>query len=157
MDPSGGNLRNLAFAGQLVFAPNWSPEGTRIVGDAGGDIWIINRDGKGPINLTHSSGCEDYAAWSPDGTKIAFSDDCSPTGADIWVMSSAGTNPIRLTSEPSQDSQADWQPLLEPQRADYKNASQYCKALREFLGDEVFRARFGGAANAHGKCVSANH
>ena len=51
----------------------------------------------------------------------------------------------------------DWQALPGPQRSDYKNASHYCKALHEFLGDEVFRARFGGAANAHGKCVSANH
>jgi Tol biopolymer transport system component len=149
MDPSGGNLRNLAFAGRLVFAPDWSPDGTRIAGDTS-DIWIINRDGTGPINLTNSpSPGEYYAAWSPDGTKIAFDDD-----SDIWVMSSDGTNPIRLTSEPGSDFQADWQPILGPQRSDYKNAAQFCKAEREFLGDEAFRNRYGGGANAYGKCVS---
>jgi hypothetical protein len=40
-----------------------------------------------------------------------------------------------------------------PRRGDYKNASQYCKALREFLGDAEFNHRY----KNHGKCVSANH
>ncbi len=40
-----------------------------------------------------------------------------------------------------------------PRRSDYKNASQYCKALREFFGDAVFSQRY----RNHGECVRANH
>jgi hypothetical protein len=41
----------------------------------------------------------------------------------------------------------------EPKRSDYGNASQYCKALHEFLGDAEFSQRY----KNHGKCVSRNH
>jgi hypothetical protein len=51
----------------------------------------------------------------------------------------------------------DWQPLPGPQRTDYKDAAQFCKAERDFLGGSQFRAKYGGGANAHGKCVSQNH
>jgi hypothetical protein len=43
-----------------------------------------------------------------------------------------------------------WQPLSGPRREDYKNTSKFCKALRDFLGDEPFAAQYG----SHGKCVS---
>jgi hypothetical protein len=43
------------------------------------------------------------------------------------------------------------------QPGDYKNAAQFCKAERDFLGDAAFTHKYGGGANAHGKCVSQNH
>jgi hypothetical protein len=39
-----------------------------------------------------------------------------------------------------------------PQRSDHKNGAKFCKAEREFLGEEGFRQKYG----AHGKCVSSN-
>jgi hypothetical protein len=36
-------------------------------------------------------------------------------------------------------------------------AAQFCKAEGRFLGEGAFRQKYGGAANAHGKCVSQNH
>ena len=56
------------------------------------------------------------------------------------------------------DESPDWQPIsslppAEPRRGDYRNASKYCKALRDFLGDAQFKKRY----KNHGKCVSANH
>ena len=51
--------------------------------------------------------------------------------------------------------QPDWQPLVGPQRSDYKNGSKFCKAERDFLGDTAFRQKYGGGANAHGRCVSS--
>jgi hypothetical protein len=44
----------------------------------------------------------------------------------------------------------DWQPLVGPRRADYKNASHFCKAEREFLGEQEFGQKYG----SHGGCVS---
>ena len=72
-------------------------------------------------------------------------------------------NPILATINPdgtggafvSNGGEPDWQPVG-PQRSDYKNVAQFCKALREFLGDATFRNRYGGGANAHGKCVSGD-
>jgi predicted acyl esterase len=48
-------------------------------------------------------------------------------------------------------------PVREPQRADFRNSNQFCKAELEFLGDEQFADRYGtnrNARNAFGKCVS---
>ena len=42
----------------------------------------------------------------------------------------------------------------EPSRADFKNASKYCKALKKHAGSDNFSKMFGGKKNAHGKCVS---
>ena len=48
----------------------------------------------------------------------------------------------------------DWQPVFGPKRSDFKNAAEFCKAEREFFGDAAFSQRYGGGANAYGKCVS---
>jgi hypothetical protein len=48
-------------------------------------------------------------------------------------------------------------PLPGPQRSDYKNAEQFCRADRAFLGDAAFAKKYGtnsNVANAYGKCVS---
>jgi hypothetical protein len=50
--------------------------------------------------------------------------------------------------------QPDWQPIPGPQRSDYKNAAKFCKAEHDFLGEDAFRVKYGGGANAYGKCVS---
>ena len=68
----------------------------------------------------------------------------------------ATANPSRerITTDPADDFNPDWQPLPEPKRVDFKNAAQFCKAERDFLGDAAFRAKYGDGANAYGKCVS---
>ena len=54
------------------------------------------------------------------------------------------------------ESRSSWQPIPGPQRSDYKNAAQFCKAERSFLGGDVFSQKYGGGANAHGRCVTQN-
>ncbi|MDP9477912.1 MAG: hypothetical protein M3R38_19885 [Actinomycetota bacterium] len=66
--------------------PAWSPDGERVVyvtnngicvgctGPGDNDVYAVNADGSGePINLTNSPEDEVDVAFSPDGTKIAFS------------------------------------------------------------------------------------
>jgi hypothetical protein len=49
-------------------------------------------------------------------------------------------------------------PAAEPAPADFKNAAQYCKALRSAKGVEAFRTEWGtNKNNAFGKCVSATN
>jgi hypothetical protein len=92
---------------------------------------------------------EEDPAWSPDGTKIAFVGCCY----HVFVMRSDATGVTQITNAPADEESPDWQPLPEPKRSDYKNASDYCKAVREFLGESEFTKRY----KNRGKCVSANH
>jgi Tol biopolymer transport system component len=151
--------------------PSWSPDGTKLAFVSNGDIWLSNPDGTGQVNLTDSpSDFRSGPEWSPDGTKIAFSsrrDGVQPCGefsvlapcADIYVMNADGTGEVNLTNTPTVDETFPaWQPVRGPRPADYKNRSAFCRAERDFLGDQEFGAKYGtngNGANAFGKCVSA--
>jgi Tol biopolymer transport system component len=90
MGVDGSNLVQLTTSserGPSNQGPAWSPDGTRIAysrSEAGGNrdinrIFVINADGSGePKQLTNALpqsglGIDLELAWSPDGTKIAFS------------------------------------------------------------------------------------
>ncbi|HLU40319.1 MAG TPA: S41 family peptidase, partial [Planctomycetota bacterium] len=76
-----------------------SPKGERALFWARGDVFSAPIE-KGPVrNLTRSPGAHDRAAaWSPDGTKVAFISDQS--GEDeIWIVAQDGSSPpVQLTT-----------------------------------------------------------
>jgi Tol biopolymer transport system component len=78
------------------FDPSWSPDRKRIVYsstcDGFGEIYIINIDGTNKTRLTFTTDTNEFPAWSPDGTKIAFDNQI-----DILVMNVDGTGIINLT------------------------------------------------------------
>ena len=80
INPNGTGRRQLTHvaAAQAAGAPDWSPDGARIVyaSNQTGDyrIWVMNADGSGQRRLTNDPGFADLeSAWSPDGTHILFS------------------------------------------------------------------------------------
>jgi Tol biopolymer transport system component len=78
------------------------------------NIYTMLDDGSDVQQLT-SDADPDFSllpAWSPDGSKIAFSStrDRSSTGLDIWVMDADGSNQERLTEAPGQNGRAAWSP-----------------------------------------------
>ena len=80
-----------------------------------GDIWIMNADGTGQLPLYAGAGdtVDRTPAWSPDGTKIAFSSDknvVAPFNRHIWVMDADGTNAVELTKTADFDRQPTWSP-----------------------------------------------
>lgn len=98
-------------------------------------------------------------AWSPDGERIAFTT-TRTLNYRIWSINPDGTGSTQLTTDVgpgAYDFDSDWQPIPPPLREAYKNGAQFCRAERDFLGEEAFRQRYGGGANAHGRCVSGSN
>jgi Tol biopolymer transport system component len=61
------------------------------------DIFVANADGSNPVNITSSSGADDFAPrFSPDGRRIAFISLREGPDRDIWVMNADGSSPINL-------------------------------------------------------------
>jgi len=82
-----------------------------------GDIWVMDADGANETNLTNTPDVnERQPAWSPDGTKIAFTGpgpikDGEGGLDEIWVMDADGANRTNLTNTLEfPDSQPGWAP-----------------------------------------------
>ena len=106
-------VMNAADGGGLVHlppgrAPAWSPDGSKIAftryGANASDIYVMNADGSGIVQLTNTPGNDDHPAWSPDGAKIAFS-----KYSTIYVMNATdGSGLVRLTT--GWDDDPTWSP-----------------------------------------------
>lgn len=73
----------------------------------GGDIWLANRDGSDPRQLTSHPASETKPLFSPDGQWLAFSADYHGND-DVYVISINGGPAKRLTWHPSHDLVTDW-------------------------------------------------
>jgi len=69
----------------------------RIVFDNHDDVWSINANGAGLTRLTDSPWPEFDAAWSPDGTRIAFRADRNDE-SELWLMNADGSDQHRLAN-----------------------------------------------------------
>ena len=129
MDKFGGNQHAVTNLGGFATFPDYSPDGRKIAfdGSQGSDthdeIYVVDaRTGGGLTALTscagYGAGCaNDYPAYSPDGTKIAFIhvDDTDADGnfvnEQVWVMSANGSNKTQLTFDANDHDQLpDWSP-----------------------------------------------
>ena len=93
--------------------PEWSPDGRRIAftsnRDGNEDIYVVDVDGGGLVNLTRSRGTDRRPVWSPDGRQIAFRGDRDGNG-EVYVMNADGSAQRRLTRNPAPDNGAVWSP-----------------------------------------------
>ena len=108
----------LAIGWMWVFAPTPAhaafPGGNgKVAFDRGGDIYAVNADGTGVTNLTNtgSGDGDNFPAWSPDGTRIAFARIPAGSNLEIYTMNADGTNQTRLTNNSSTyDNHPAWSP-----------------------------------------------
>lgn len=95
--------------------PAWSPDGTKIAFDSSrsdpdprdstaiNDLFTMNPDGSDVTQLTDSVGASADAAWSPDGSQIAFDADRGDPRSKqgIYTMRADGSGLRRVTVLPS--------------------------------------------------------
>lgn len=118
----GKGLRRLTDNPARDYEPRVSPDGRRIVfvstRDGSTQLYTMNADGSDQRRLTFSGQrdgriVDDYAYWSPDGTKIVFQrseplSEGDGMQADIWVIDLETGAEVRLTDERSWDSTPSW-------------------------------------------------
>lgn len=130
MRPGGGGLRNLTADSKAVDSlANWRPDGRRIVfmsdrvtarnpdpsGKRGPDfeLFVMNRNGANPRQVTFNDFDDEDPAWSADGTRIVFARDLNPirgkVNYDLFTIAADGTDERRLTdSRGVDDLQPNW-------------------------------------------------
>jgi Tol biopolymer transport system component len=128
MNADGTGVTKLTNTSGVNLDPAWSPDGSKIAfsrADPMGDpnnpsygaanIAVMNADGTGLTRLTDNPRLtyDFQPAWSPDGTKIAFSRQEILGAGNIYIMDADGTGVTRLTNvtqRASWDTEPDWSP-----------------------------------------------
>jgi len=105
MDADGSNQKLLVEGA----APDLSPDGKQIAFSRPDDrgiaqIWVVNADGSGMRQITHSNTHKIAPSWSPDGKEMVFVLVRNPSSQsdpqpEIGIMNSEGTNERILTTE----------------------------------------------------------
>jgi hypothetical protein len=72
----------------------------------GSAIWVVDREGRSNTEL----GAGEEPAFSPDGTKIAFSARDGKGNKQIWIMDANGGNRVQITNEPFDSFYPVWHP-----------------------------------------------
>jgi TolB protein len=92
--------------------PSFSPDGNTILflrDRSGGGIHAMDNNGGDVRKLIDAPGTERHAAWSPDGSRIAFQSnrDGNP---EIYITDAGGSDWFRLTSDEAEDMRPAWSP-----------------------------------------------
>jgi Tol biopolymer transport system component len=66
-------------------SPSWSPDGHRVVFDAGARLAVVNADGSGLRLLSAVTSNDGDPAFAPDGRRIVFTGTNDDGGADVYV------------------------------------------------------------------------
>ena len=85
-------------------APNWSRDGKFFLFNKGGQIYTIPVTGGTPVMINTGSAvkCNNDHGLSPDGTRLAVSDQSVGGSSRIYVLPAGGGTPVRVTeSAPS--------------------------------------------------------
>ena len=95
MNADGTDVRPLTDGDDI--APDWSPDGRSIAftRESDGQIWVIGADGSDLHQLTSITRGADVPSWSPDSSRIMFSD----SFGDIYIIGADGQGLRAITRE----------------------------------------------------------
>ncbi len=126
MNANGSGLSKLTSSGTAT-GPTFAKGGAKMAFsqavNGAQELYTMRPDGSAKTRLTNNADTDDYPAFSPDGTKIAFKSNRGGDGVnqpsgdpdnEIWVMKAApesATNiPVRLTNNDATDADPNWSP-----------------------------------------------
>jgi Tol biopolymer transport system component len=94
----GGDRRVLLEADEVIEAPNWTPDGTSLIINAGGELWRLAADGTGAPGRIETGKYRDLNndhVLSPDGQTIYFSEN----DGHLYAVPIGGGEPRRVSNE----------------------------------------------------------
>ncbi len=123
LNSGADGLKRLTNTKAYEAAPQWSPNGSRIVFYSERDylhikdeekrpaeIYLMNADGSNQTRLTFMRARSHYPFWSPDGKHIAFETDVTGD-LEVFVMKSDGSELKNVTNHPARDTSGSWSPV----------------------------------------------
>jgi TolB protein len=107
-----GAVRRLTYTGTYNTQPAWSPAGDKIVYSSLQknneiNIFAIQMDGSGLVQLTGGTGNNEYPSWSPDASMLVFSSNRQGK-RKLYVMNADGSNQRPLLSLDGEEQQPSW-------------------------------------------------
>ena len=114
MDADGENAKTITEVNGSIFAPAWSPDGSRIAYSVLRDksyqtIYVQNVSGGGATSITPYNGTSISPSFSPDGSKIIFSGSFEGS-ENIYQINAGGGGLVKLTNWLSSESQPSYAP-----------------------------------------------
>lgn len=113
MDWDGAGQQALTKLGSIALSPRISPDGSRVaftqIGKRGVNLGMYSIELGRPVAFPAFAGTNSTAAWSPDGTKLAFSSSMRGD-PEIFVSDANGAAPKRLTANKGSDVSPVWNP-----------------------------------------------
>lgn len=100
IEDNGINLRQLTDDSAKDYAPQWSPDGTKIAyckfssDQWNGDLYIMNWDGSGSVKIVSGIACGSSIRWSADGQYIFYGKAPAQCSAKIYRSKTDGSNEI---------------------------------------------------------------
>lgn len=110
--PDGTDWQRITHGGGHTYA-SYSPDGQSIlyrrqIGEMS-QVFLMNPDGSGELNLSGTATVDGWPAWSPDGKRIVFSRH-GEHGFQIFVMNRDGSNVRQLTDAAGEFTNPRWSP-----------------------------------------------
>jgi Tol biopolymer transport system component len=106
----------LPYGCMLDNDPAWSPDGSKIAfvsaRDGNKEIYMMNVNGTGLINISNHTADDDNPSWSPDGSKIIFASNRDGDYYQIFIMNIDGSDVIQVTSDYGNKYSPAWRPTL---------------------------------------------
>jgi Tol biopolymer transport system component len=113
MNADGSNQQPLTNNAFYCYTPCFSPDGTKIAfagGSTAIDIYVMSANGVNQVKLTNNLAVDaifSSISWSPDSSKIVFSNGYHPH-REIYAINSDGSNLVNLSNNTADDVSPSW-------------------------------------------------